>query len=51
MTCPHDGQPTIVLDTRATKHYTKRRRECVVCHKRFTTGEFISPEQRTKDTL
>jgi transcriptional repressor NrdR len=43
MQCPYCGQPdSRVVDTRATSDGIRRRRECQVCRKRFTTYEQIS---------
>lgn len=43
MLCPTCGGPSRVLDTRTNDNVNtvKRRRECVVCGKRFTTYEKI----------
>jgi transcriptional repressor NrdR len=43
MQCPYCGHDTSrVVDTRATGDGIRRRRECLACHKRFTTYEQIS---------
>jgi transcriptional repressor NrdR len=43
MLCPYCGHPdSRVVDTRATADSIRRRRECMSCHKRFTTYEQIS---------
>lgn len=43
MQCPYCGQPdSRVVDTRATGESIRRRRECQICRKRFTTYEQIS---------
>ena len=43
MLCPYCGHPdSRVVDTRATADSIRRRRECMACHKRFTTYEQIS---------
>jgi transcriptional repressor NrdR len=43
MQCPYCGQPdSRVVDTRATGDSIRRRRECQICRKRFTTYEQIS---------
>lgn len=43
LACPHchrvGGSETI--DTRDTKDYVRRRRQCLVCHARFTTYEVV----------
>ena len=44
MRCPYcNSQDTKVIDSRESKDgtYIKRRRECLKCHKRFTTVEKI----------
>ena len=46
MECPYCGaMDTKVIDSRpySTDNSIKRRRECVVCGKRFTTYEKIEP--------
>ncbi len=43
MQCPYCGHgDSRVVDTRATGDGIRRRRECLACHKRFTTYEQIS---------
>jgi transcriptional repressor NrdR len=43
MQCPYCGQgDSRVIDTRATGDSIRRRRECLACHKRFTTYEQVS---------
>ena len=43
MQCPYCGQPdSRVVDTRAASDSIRRRRECQICRKRFTTYEQIS---------
>jgi transcriptional repressor NrdR len=43
MLCPYCGHPeSRVVDTRGAGESIRRRRECQVCHKRFTTYEQIS---------
>ncbi len=43
MQCPYCSQPdSRVVDTRATGESIRRRRECQICRKRFTTYEQIS---------
>jgi len=45
MQCPYCGQPdSRVVDTRATSESIRRRRECLNCHKRFTTYEQITEQ-------
>jgi transcriptional repressor NrdR len=45
MQCPYCAQPdSRVVDTRATGDGTRRRRECLNCHKRFTTYEQITEQ-------
>lgn len=45
MKCPHCQKPTFTLDTRTTKEYVRRRRECFNGH-RFTTQETVMAESR-----
>ena len=43
MQCPYCGQPdSRVVDTRSAGESIRRRRECQICRKRFTTYEQIS---------
>jgi transcriptional repressor NrdR len=45
MQCPYCAQPNSrVVDTRATNESIRRRRECLNCHKRFTTYEQIAEQ-------
>jgi transcriptional repressor NrdR len=45
MQCPYCAQPNSrVVDTRATNESIRRRRECLNCHKRFTTYEQITEQ-------
>ncbi len=45
MQCPYCAQPdSRVVDTRATYESIRRRRECLNCHKRFTTYEEITEQ-------
>jgi transcriptional repressor NrdR len=45
MQCPYCAQPdSRVVDTRATSESIRRRRECLNCHKRFTTYEQITEQ-------
>lgn len=44
----HCGQRMIVIDTREAKNHTRRRRECVICHRRFTTHEVVILEEASK---
>jgi transcriptional repressor NrdR len=45
MQCPYCAQPdSRVVDTRATNESIRRRRECLSCHKRFTTYEQIAEQ-------
>jgi transcriptional repressor NrdR len=45
MQCPYCAQPdSRVVDTRATNESIRRRRECLICHKRFTTYEQINEQ-------
>jgi transcriptional repressor NrdR len=45
MQCPYCAQPSSrVVDTRATNESIRRRRECLHCHKRFTTYEQITEQ-------
>ncbi len=45
MQCPYCAQPdSRVVDTRATSESIRRRRECLSCHKRFTTYEQITEQ-------
>jgi transcriptional repressor NrdR len=44
LNCPFCGTSELrVLDTRDTEDGVRRRRECAVCHRRFTTYERIAP--------
>jgi transcriptional repressor NrdR len=43
MKCPHcDGFESRVIDTRASGERIRRRRECSLCNKRFTTYERVA---------
>lgn len=43
MKCPHCGEDrSRVIDTRTTGDGIRRRRECEVCNKRFTTYEHVA---------
>lgn len=43
MKCPHCGEDrSRVIDTRTTGEGIRRRRECEVCNKRFTTYEHVA---------
>lgn len=45
MQCPYCGHPdSRVVDTRATSDSIRRRRECLNCHKRFTTYEQLTEQ-------
>jgi transcriptional repressor NrdR len=45
MQCPYCAQPdSRVVDTRATNESIRRRRECLSCHKRFTTYEQMTEQ-------
>jgi transcriptional repressor NrdR len=45
MQCPYCARPdSRVVDTRATNESIRRRRECLNCHKRFTTYEQITEQ-------
>ncbi len=44
MKCVFCGNDTLILETRESGDTTRRRHECVVCHKRFTTKEVTSAE-------
>ena len=46
MKCPYCFSNTRVLDKRDTENVTRRRRECLKCHKRFTTYERIETNIR-----
>lgn len=39
MTCPYCGGDTKVIDSRPSEDSVHRRRECLVCKKRFSTVE------------
>ena len=39
MTCPNCGGNTKVIDSRLQEDSVYRRRECMVCKKRFSTTE------------
>lgn len=44
MRCPHCGSDNHrVIDTRDRKETIRRRRQCLNCHKRFTTYEHVAP--------
>lgn len=51
MHCPNCGAPfheVKVVETVNTKDQTRRRRECKLCHLRFSTVEILVPDgQRT----
>ena len=45
MRCPYCGGTDIrVIDTRPAGDRIRRRRECRICKRRFTTYEYIAPE-------
>lgn len=47
MKCPFCGGKSRILDSRQRIKYYKRRHECIVCHKKFTTHE-VYAEDYTK---
>ncbi|MFC1626212.1 hypothetical protein ACFL19_00770 [Pseudomonadota bacterium] len=40
MKCDKCGERTIVIDSRTTEGYIRRRRKCERCGERFSTSEF-----------
>ena len=45
MQCPHCGYAdSRVVDTRDTSAGIRRRRECLSCHERFTTYEYLASQ-------
>lgn len=40
MNCSRCGHDTEVIDSRPRGTFVWRRRECIACHRRFTTYEF-----------
>jgi len=46
MKCPYCSGNTKVIDKRDIGDVTRRRRECLKCHKRFTTYERIKTDIR-----
>ena len=44
MKCIFCGNDTKIIETRESDDTTRRRHECLVCHKRFTTKEITSAE-------
>jgi transcriptional repressor NrdR len=43
MKCPYCGKKSRVVDTRSAGEGVRRRRECQVCGRRFTTYERVAP--------
>ena len=43
MQCPYCGKKSRVVDTRSAGEGVRRRRECQVCERRFTTYERVAP--------
>ena len=43
MQCPYCGKKSRVVDTRSAGEGVRRRRECQVCGRRFTTYERVAP--------
>ena len=43
MKCPYCGKKSRVVDTRSAGEGVRRRRECQVCGRRFTTYESVAP--------
>ena len=41
MECPLCGGSSSVIETRSSPHENRRRRQCDVCHHRFTTKELL----------
>ena len=41
MQCPYCKRDSRVLDSRTTSDAIRRRRECLKCHRRYTTYEYI----------
>ena len=43
MQCPYCGKKSRVVDTRSAGEGVRRRRECQICGRRFTTYERVAP--------